>query len=125
MTGLTSIQAASTPAVYHTLTDAMDAIQVLKLILQENTFGNHLRFEENVRIGSYVFDFYSPELKLAIDVESFLAESKDLSNQEVPKRLFIPSLHIHMLRFTDYQVLTDTDEILRIIRSFVATKGLC
>ncbi|GAA4274053.1 DUF559 domain-containing protein [Aquimarina gracilis] len=101
--------------IRHSLNNTIKAIDILQDKLLEK--GYH--FLKNQQIGRYHFDFYCPELKIAIEIDGYAHEFQDIHNQDASKKLFIASLGVTVLRFTDYQVLVDIDEIFRAIKNQV------
>lgn len=98
--------------IKHSLNNTSNAISVLKDELY--TKGYH--FLTNQNIGRYHFDFFCPDLKIAIEVDGYAHEFVDIHNQDAPKKLYIASLGITVLRLTDYQILVDIDEIFRTLK---------
>lgn len=101
--------------IQHSLTNSQCATQKLEQLLAESNLSNY-KFSSKVHMGYYNFDFYSEDLRLAIEIDSYINDITGIPNKDQPKKLFISSLNIHVLRFTDYQVFTDHDEILRLIK---------
>ncbi|MFD2564173.1 endonuclease domain-containing protein [Aquimarina rubra] len=73
-------------------------------------------FKRDHKINNYTFDFYSPLLKIAIEIDGYAHEFTDVYSQDAPKKLHIHSLGITVLRFTDYQILVDIEEIIRALK---------
>ena len=73
------------------------------------------KFRRQYSIGSYIVDFYCPELKLAIEVDgdSHFKESA-ITYDEVRQRTIEP-LGIRFLRFTNIDVRTNLYEVLQAI----------
>ena len=75
------------------------------------------KFRRQHSIGKYIFDFYCPAEKLAIELDGqphFLEHPKlnDLS-----KRQFAESHGIRVIRFENKSVFEDADWVLAVIRS--------
>ncbi len=99
--------------IRHSLNNTQKSIDLLAHQLKEK--GYH--FISNKKIGHYHFNFYCPKLKIAIDIDGYAHEFLDILNHDAPKKLFISSLGITVFRFTDYQILVDMDEILRVLKN--------
>ncbi|MFC5047180.1 endonuclease domain-containing protein [Aquimarina hainanensis] len=99
--------------IRHSLDNAMSTLEKLHKELTKKGY-NFLR---NYTIENYKFDFYCPVSKVAIEIDSYTHESYDIYNQDATKKLCIPSLGITVLRYTDYQILIDMDEILRNLKN--------
>jgi len=99
--------------IRHSLNSTQKSIDQLGNQLQEKGY----QFISNKTIGHYHFNFYCPKLKIAIEIDGYAHEFLDVLNQDAPKKLFISSLGITVFRFTDYQILVDMDEILRVLKN--------
>ncbi len=114
-------QKVSEKIIRHSLNNTIKTIEVLQSKLREK--GYH--FLKDQKINRYHFNFYSPELKIAIEIDGYAHEFQEIHNQDAIKKLYISSLGITVLRFTDYQILVDIDEIFRAIKNQiqVSTSG--
>ncbi len=101
--------------IRHSLNNTIKAIDILHMKLKEK--GYH--FTKNRQIGNYHFNFYCPKLKIALEIDGYAHEFQEIHNQDAPKKLFISSLGVTVLRFTDYQILVDIDEIFRAINNLI------
>lgn len=109
--------------IQHSLTNSQCATQTLEQLLADRNLSNYT-FSSKVRMGYYNFDFYSEDLRLAIEIDSYINAHTGVPNGDSTKKLFVASLGIHVLRFTDYQILTDCDEIIRLIKQHITQKQL-
>jgi very-short-patch-repair endonuclease len=69
------------------------------------------KFRRQHGIGQYVVDFYSPELKLAIEVDGGSHDSPDMRKSDEERQRSIERYGIQFLRFTDDQVLGEPDRV--------------
>ncbi|WP_378185599.1 endonuclease domain-containing protein [Aquimarina sp. W85] len=99
--------------VKYSLNNTIGVLDQLALTLSKKG----IDFKRNHSIANYTFDFYNPKLRLAIEVDGYAHEFSDIMNQDTQKKLLIPSLNIHVLRFTDHQILVDSEEIIRAIKT--------
>lgn len=106
-------QPVSEKVIRHSLNNSLSAIQLLLQKLQEKEYF----FLQNEKIGNYCFDFYHPTYKIAIDIDAYAHEFSEVYSNDAPKKLHIRSMGIVVFRFTDYQILTDIEEILRAIKN--------
>ncbi len=113
-----TINTATESVIQHSLTNSQCATQKLEKVFASTNLSGYV-FSSKIRIGYYNFDFYNEELQLAIEIDSYINDTTGIPNKDQPKKLFISSLQIHVLRFTDYQILTDYDEIVRIVRQHI------
>lgn len=99
----------------HFLHDALPAINILEKLLVEKEFS----FIKNYRVAQYHFDYYFTDFKIALKVDEYLYEPIDSSSSNSLKKLTVPSLGIQVLKFTDYHILTDPEEIIRAIKFLI------
>ncbi len=106
-------QPVSETIIRHTLDNSLGAIEHLYKQLNDKGYA----FLRNQNVDNYTFDFYCPTAKIAIEVDGYAHEFSDVYSKDVSKKLFISSLGITVLRFTDYQILVDMDEIFRTLKN--------
>ena len=68
---------------------------------------------------NYIVDFFCNELMLAIEVDGYSHELLEVYNKDVKKDKKLNNLGITVLRFSDYQVLKEMDNVLRAIEWFI------
>ena len=56
---------------------------------------------------------------LGIEVDGYSHELIEIHNKDLVKESKMNEFGIHVLRFTDHQVLKDTDNVLRIIENYI------
>ncbi|WP_378182135.1 DUF559 domain-containing protein [Aquimarina sp. SS2-1] len=105
-------QPESEKIIRYSLNNAIPATDELHKTLSEKG----LHFARNYKLYNYTFDFYSPLLKIAIEIDGYAHEFSDVYSKDAPKKLYIHSLGITVLRFTDYQILVDIEEIIRTLK---------
>ncbi|OED39585.1 hypothetical protein AB832_03940 [Flavobacteriaceae bacterium (ex Bugula neritina AB1)] len=84
--------------------------------LQKKLIEKGYQFIRNYEIGNYSFDFYCPQLKIAIEIDGYAHEFSDVYNNDGPKKLYVQSLGIVVLKFTDYQILVDIEDVFRRVK---------
>jgi len=99
--------------IRHSLNNTIKTINILDSKLKEKGYN----FLKNQQFGHYSFNFYCPKLKIALEIDGYAHEFQDILNRDAPKKLFVSSLGVTVLRFTDYQVLVDIEEIFRAIKN--------
>ncbi|WP_010520367.1 DUF559 domain-containing protein [Aquimarina agarivorans] len=75
--------------------------------------------KKNSEIDIFNFDFFSEKLKLGIQLGSFSFTNDDLESNEEMKLVHIPKLGLQVLKVSDYQVLIDSDQIIRYLKLVV------
>jgi very-short-patch-repair endonuclease len=73
------------------------------------------KFRRQYGIQMFVVDFYCPELKLAIEVDGVTHEDAWRQKLDRNRQRLIESYGVHVLRFTDEEVLGDADSVVKAI----------
>ncbi len=74
-----------------------------------------IRFRRQFSVGFYILDFYAPKARLAIEIDGGIHELQHEYDQH--RQSEIESLGISFLRFSDYEVLFEIENVLEKIRS--------
>ena len=77
-------------------------------------------FHRQKPIDNYLIDFFCHELMLGIEVDGYSHQIIEVFNKDVKKEGVMNMLGIHILRFSDGQVLKDTDNVIRAIEWYIA-----
>ena len=80
---------------------------------------NGCKFRRQYSIGSYVVDFYSPEIKLAIEIDGPSHDNDDAIEYDKQRQTEIEALGIRFLRFTNDQVYNELEKVLTTIRETI------
>jgi very-short-patch-repair endonuclease len=70
------------------------------------------KFRRQYSVGSYVIDFYCPELKLAIEIDGDSHYRKKAIEYDMERQSFIESFGIRFLRFTNSDVYRNLSGVL-------------
>ncbi|MCF6214060.1 MAG: endonuclease domain-containing protein [Flavobacteriaceae bacterium] len=76
-------------------------------------------FHRQKPIANYILDFFCQELMLGIEVDGYSHELLEVYNKDVKKEASLKKIGITILRFSDYQVLRDMENVLRAIEYFI------
>ena len=76
-------------------------------------------FHRQKPIDNYIIDFFCHELMLGIEVDGYSHQIIEVFNKDVKKEGVMNMLGIHILRFSDEQVLKDTDNVIRAIERYI------
>ena len=76
-------------------------------------------FHRQKPIDNYILDFYCYELNLVIEVDGYSHEFLEVYQKDTIKEMKMLELGINVLRFTDNQVLKDTENVLRAIEFYI------
>ncbi|HCO85453.1 MAG TPA: DNA methylase [Arenibacter sp.] len=77
-------------------------------------------FHRQKPIDNYLIDFFCHELMLGIEVDGYSHQIIEVFNKDLKKEGVMNMLGIHILRFSDGQVLKDTDNVIRAIEWYIA-----
>ncbi len=67
------------------------------------------KFRRQYSIDQFVIDFYSPELKLAIELDGNVHDDKDQKIYDVKRQEFIETFGITFLRLTNTELLENAN----------------
>ncbi len=80
-----------------------------------------VRFRRQAGIGAYVVDFYSPAIRLAIEIDGKSHDNTSALEYDLLREREIRQLGINVVRFRNSEVLNDLDSVLRRIEQAIAT----
>ena len=78
-----------------------------------------LKFYRQYGIGNYITDFYSPSIKLVIELDGSQHFTPEGLEYDKIRENFMKSLEIKTLRFNNNDVLTNIEGVLEEIKKFV------
>lgn len=76
-------------------------------------------FHRQKPIDNFILDFFCHELMLGIEVDGYSHQITQVFNRDIKKEKVMNKLGIHVLRFSDEQVLKDTENVIRAIESYI------
>jgi very-short-patch-repair endonuclease len=76
-------------------------------------------FHRQKPIDNYILDFFCQELMLGIEIDGYSHELKEVFEKDTKKTKKMDELGIRILRFSDYQVFKEMENILRAIEYYV------
>jgi very-short-patch-repair endonuclease len=79
------------------------------------------RFRRQHPFGPYVVDFYSHAVRLVIEVDGSQHDTSRGEARDEERTRFLEAAGFHVLRFTDREVLLETESVLGAI--WEATRG--
>ena len=79
-----------------------------------------LKFRRQQGIGSYILDFYCPELKLCVELDGNSHEMKQ--EYDIERTLFLNGQGIEVLRFTNGQVMSHVLSVVNEILRYAALR---
>ena len=76
-------------------------------------------FHRQKPIDEYIVDFFCNRLKLAIECDGYSHQIVEVWEKDNKKTNRLKELGIEVLRFSDEQILKDTDNVLRVIEDYI------
>ncbi len=76
-----------------------------------------VRFLRQYSVNYFVIDFYAPKIKLAIEVDGSSHIGKE--DYDARRQKYIEAFNIEMIRFTDEQVMGNTNNVVKSIEVVV------
>jgi very-short-patch-repair endonuclease len=70
-------------------------------------------FHRQKPIDNYILDFFCYELLLGIEVDGYSHEILEVHNKDIIKEKRMNELGINILRFSDFEVLRDMENVIR------------
>ncbi|MBW4667251.1 MAG: endonuclease domain-containing protein [Cyanomargarita calcarea GSE-NOS-MK-12-04C] len=77
------------------------------------------KFRRQYSIDAFVVDFYTPELKLAIEIDGDSHYQDGIPEYDHERQLFLESKGTKVLRFTNQEIYKDLDRVLERIREVI------
>jgi very-short-patch-repair endonuclease len=81
------------------------------------------RFRRQHPVDIFIVDFYCHEFKLAIEIDGEIDLNQEVAEYDDGRTHDLEKLGIRILRFTNQQVFTDMNTILREILQFVSSSN--
>ncbi len=75
----------------------------------------NVRFRRQHSVGSYIVDFYCPELKLDLEIDGDTHLGYEAEIFDVQRQTYIEALGIHFLRFTNDEVVNKIEEVIKTL----------
>lgn len=90
------------------------AEQILWKRLRRKQVGG-LRFRRQHPVGHFIVDFYCAEAKLAVEVDGSVHDQPGHDEYDEDRQAFLQALGLTVLRFTNAQVIRQTDAVVDVI----------
>ena len=74
-----------------------------------------VKFYRQKPIGNYIVDFFAPKAKLVIEVDGSQHTESRQAEKDKGRDDFLSSAGLRVLRFNSNEVLTQTDEVVKVI----------
>ncbi len=81
-----------------------------------------LKFKRQYGIGKYIADFYCPEKRIVVEIDgSQHFTPKGMAYDKVREE-YMKSLGIRTIRFTNYEVKSNTEGVIEALKIFIHAK---
>lgn len=87
--------------------------------LKENQLSG-IKFRRQFGVANYIVDFYSPSLKLAIEVDGEVHNEPKVIKADAERQRKIESRGIKVVRYTNKQVIEDIESVLSDLRKHIS-----
>ncbi|QMS92204.1 endonuclease domain-containing protein [Nostoc edaphicum CCNP1411] len=77
------------------------------------------KFRRQYSIDAFVVDFYTPELKLAIEIDGESHYQDGIPEYDYERQAFLESKGTKVVRFTNQEIYQDLDGVLERIRQVI------
>ena len=84
---------------------------------------NQSKFRRQYSINAYVVDFYSPENKLAVEIDGSSHDREDAIEYDKARQEEIEALGIRVVRFTNHDVLSNLDTVIKQLGEIITEKN--
>lgn len=71
-----------------------------------------VKFRRQFSIGNYIVDFYSPQTKLAIEIDGDSHYVGNAQEYDLERQKYIESLGIEVIRFSNYEIIHNLNGVL-------------
>ncbi|WP_425653069.1 endonuclease domain-containing protein [Vibrio campbellii] len=82
-----------------------------------------VKFRRQHGIGRYIVDFYCPELNLVIEIDGDSHFSDEGKEKDTIRDAFMETLGIKVLRFTNEEVMKQTESVLERLFNLVRSNN--
>jgi very-short-patch-repair endonuclease len=80
------------------------------------------KFRRQAGIGRYIADFYCPAAKLIVEVDGEIHDQPGVKDYDLLRKHFLEDVGLHILRFSNQEVLSQTDWVVSSIANFLKTQ---
>jgi len=81
------------------------------------------KFRRQHPVGPYIVDFYSAEVRLAVELDGGQHFADHVQKYDACRTSYLEARGIRVLRFTNDQVLGETEAVLEVIQGAIKDGG--
>ena len=82
------------------------------------------KFRRQHPISIYIADFYCHKLKLVIEVDGPIHDSTEAKLHDEKRQGYLENLNLTVIRFTNEQIRSEVENVIKIISSVIAKSTL-
>lgn len=79
-------------------------------------------FNRQRPVLNYIADFMCKELMLIIEVDGYIHEFEEVRQRDIKRTKFLESVGFTILRFSNYEVLNNIEDVSKIIEEWILAK---
>ena len=92
-------------------------IRLLQKLKRSQIYGYD--FHRQKPVDQYIVDFFCNKLQLAIELDGYSHEIQEVWEKDLKKTKRLNELNINVLRFSDFQVMNDIENVLLVIEDYI------
>lgn len=92
--------------------------QIMWNILRKRQIQGY-KFRRQYSVGAFMLDFYSPRIKLAIEIDGITHNTVEAMKHDAIRQRLIEEYGIRFLRFKDEEVLNDAEKVIKKIEKAI------
>lgn len=73
------------------------------------------RFKSQHPIQKFIVDFYCHNSKLVIEIDGEIHQNMDVNERDIGRTYELENFNLKIIRFTNQQVLTNLEEVIKVI----------
>lgn len=98
-----------------------------EILLWKKLKGKHFHgfdFHRQKPLLNYIVDFYCYELNLIIEIDGNYHNHDDVYKYDIKRQTELENYNLNFLRFTEREVKTQMDSVLRVIENYIENHKL-
>lgn len=93
-----------------------------QILRNRKVFG--LKFRRQHPLGPFIADFYCHELSLVLEVDGAIHELESVKKYDRAREPFIKDLGLRIVRFTNDDVISDSETVIRVIGDLMRSQPI-
>jgi len=112
---------SASPLIFQRAKELRNHVTHAEMVLWDYLRGNQFgyKFRRQHPVGNFIVDFYCHKLKLAIEVDGSVHNNEDVIEYDEERQKILESEGIKVIRFTNDDVLKNTENVMKKINSLL------